>query len=707
MLSPSSRLVALFWGIAFLAIAASGSSFSPESSSPQHHSSPSFFSKVKSKKGEKKDLLSLLKGKIKHVIVLMMENRSFDHFFGWGKQAGLRVDGLTGKESNPLNDSDSKSRRIAVNKDAPFINACDPDHSTPATSSKIFGQQKAKSGDFSHPTMEGFVSYEYDRHQHNLSTDFCDVVSMFTPDRLPVITALAQEFALFDRFFCSHPGPTWPNRMYALSATTLGSTETGPWFRNIPGQLFPQPTIFDQVAHANLTWRNYYNDTPWELFLESVAHSPDNTRPLSDFFEDAASGSLPNFAWINPLLGINVTTGIGSNDQHPDHDVRAGEQLYKAIYESLRASPAWNDTLFVLTFDEHGGFYDHVDPPLGVPSPEYPPTLSYPDKGFTWDRLGVRIPTLLASPWIKKGTIISEPPLKQQPQPGSSQYELTSIMHTARLLLGIPNVPLTRRDAWSATFEHVFEELESPRVDCPMHLPDAIPPSPKHLKDEASLPLNDLQEHVLTVHGHLAGLASDGSAHKQEGVKLQQHVGSWASKMLHRHKESMVSKTKEGGGTKYKVVAAVGGDIVEKQWFTSNIPSHGQTEWTTISAGTLRSDANGSALCLDYSAGMGADVLLNECGSGDGSHPRDPYQRWMVGPDDAYLHAWPDKDLCLTSHSNDDARETNSTVRPMTLEKCNHSVAQSMAFGGVALGGSEGPLVTIAFGNMWLSVVNP
>ena len=117
---------------------------------------------------------------------------------------------------------------------------------------------------------------------------------------------------------------------------------------------------------------------------------------------------MPSFSWINPRSGINVTTGVDSNDQHPDHDVSAGEQFIKDIYEALRASPAWSETLFVVTYDEHGGFYDHVAP-LKAPPPNDGET-SYPDPGFKFDRLGVRIPTILVSPWIKKGTILSRTP---------------------------------------------------------------------------------------------------------------------------------------------------------------------------------------------------------------------------------------------------------------------------------------------------------
>ena len=246
-------------------------------------------------------------GKIKHIVVLMEENRSFDHFFGYGALAGLKVNGLTGTETNKVKPSDPNSQSVQVDGNALALNPCDPDHSTGATSAKIFGGEAAAKGDFTNATMEGFVQWQAKKKTGK--HDYCGVMSAHTPDALPVITAMAQEFAIMDHFFCSHPGPTWPNRMFALSATSAGSTETGPWYRNQVGQLFPQRTFFDQVEEAGLTWRNYYSDTPWELFMEKIAHSPDNVRPLEELYRDAAQGTLPSYAWVNPRSGINMTTG--------------------------------------------------------------------------------------------------------------------------------------------------------------------------------------------------------------------------------------------------------------------------------------------------------------------------------------------------------------------------------------------------------------
>jgi len=477
----------------------------------------------------------------------MEENRSFDHMFGYYPG----VNGLTGKEWNPYDTSHPEAGGITVSRDAPYVAPCDPNHGTPATTLKIFGRNATEKKDFSDARMDGFVEFETNAKHVNA----CDVMKGFTPDKLPVMTALAQEFVLFDRYFCSHAGPTWPNRMYFLSATSAGSTETGPWYLNEVGKLFPQKTFYDQVAEAGFTWRNYYNDTPWELFMESIAHHPENLVSMDQFFKDASEGNLPNYAFINPRCGINITTGIGSTDQHPDHDVAAGEQFYKDIYEALRSSPQWNDTLFIITYDEHGGFYDHVPTPLNVPPPDG--DKSYPDADVLFNRLGIRIPTLVISPWVPKGFVVSEPPAAQKPA-ANSEYEATSIMSTVRKILGINAAPLTKRDAWSATFEHILETMDTPRTDCPLHLPAAPPPA-LSIEAEAEQPPNELQMHIMTVLSHLNQMPYPHHIQKQE------HVSHWANIHYQNHAKRTLNwkVSKYLADTTYEVIVQ---PQSEKNW---------------------------------------------------------------------------------------------------------------------------------------------
>ena len=545
--------------------------------------------------------------------------------------------------------------------------------------------------------MSGFIDFEDNRG--NANNDFCGVMSMFKPENIPIITTLAKEYAIMDRFFCSHPGPTWPNRMYTIAGTSAGSTSTGTWYKDQKGALFPQETIFDQIAAAGGTWRNYYNDTPWEMFMAGIADHPENLASMDKFWTDAREGSLPSYAWINPRSGINVTSGVGSNDQHPDHDVAAGERYIKDIYEALRASPQWNETLLIVTYDEHGGFYDHVVPPsTGVPPPSLD-EVSYPDRGFHFDRLGIRIPTLLISPWISQGTVISAPPEPQKPT-ASSEYDLTSIMATARMLLGVDtelkhqnrSVNLTARDGWSATFEHVFTERDAPRTDCPAHLPAAPAPArpPKgsrahtQLEYEASLPLNDLQLDLVAVHDHFTAqaAASTGlpmSLHSVVHGKQASVSQFYSDRLPH----FFANRTRARSFHQLEVVCQpsknfkAGSDMDWSMLPLDDAPSQagGAVTLSLRNARTVRS----GTYCLDSGHGY-SGVFVTECVLGQSA------QQWHHGTD-ATLRPFASQDLCVTI-SDPNTIHGNTTVG---LAPCNGvTVEQQFAFHGKAPGDPHG-----------------
>lgn len=626
-----------------------------------------------------------LMGPIKHVIVLMEENRSFDHFFGWYPG----VDGLTGEEYNLVNQSDPNSQKVYIDKLASNIAPCDPDHSTPATTAKIFGIPAAKLNETTTPNMSGFVEWEYIRGNEN--TNYCAVMKTFTPAELPVMAALASEFVLMDRFFCSHPGPTWPNRLFTLSGTSAGLTETGVWFQNQIGKLFPQPTIFDQVGAEGMVWKQYFNDTPWELMLESLAHNPESVQPMEQFYIDAATGNLPNFAWINPRAGVNISLGQGSNDDHPDHDIALGEQYYKDIYEAIRASPQWNETLFIITFDEHGGFYDHVPPPMNVPPPDdYP---SFPDAGVTFDRLGIRIPTLLISPWVPKGLILSEPPAAQKPAP-NSEYSLTSIMATTRKLLGMTSGPLTKRDAWSATFEQVFN-LTQPRDDCPMTLPSAPPPSVLYHPDkEAALPINGLQEYIMSVHASVMG--EDFPSH----IKTQGQMAEWAQGKFYEHLD-VTQKWKDSKENAWKAVKDPSVSSLQIVVAPDRNPNWISVNWVynANSSVPFITLSIGNNLCMDYNVTT-QTVGVSACyPSPAPATNRDSTQHFTWG-NDALVRAYDYPDLCLSTPvlSNDPH---------VYLRTCNFDdVAQHWAWqGGMipAIGKESG---SIGWGPYSVGIVN-
>lgn len=598
--------------------------------------------------------------KIKHVIVLMEENRSFDHMFGWYPG----VNGLKGDECNLVNSSQpaKATNSVCVNKVSPLVAPCDPDHGTPATSFKIFGAAEFASNKLVNPTMSGFVEWE-DR-RGNKKTNYCDVMAMLTPNHVPIITSLASEFAVFDRFFASHPGPTWPNRLFYHSATSAGDTETGTWFNNTLGQFFPQPTFSDQVMKEGLTWRHYYNDTPWEVFITSFAHNPENLVSMEQFYEDARTGNLPSYAFINPRSGFNLTLMQGSNDQHPDHDVALGELFMKDVYEALRASPQWNETLFVITYDEHGGYYDHVAPPMKDIPPPGDGYKSYPDK-FSFDRLGVRIPTLLISPWIPKGLVLTHPPAAQKPA-NSSEYSLTSIMATARKLLGMKSGPLTNRDKWSATFEQVFN-LTQPRQDCPQHLPPAPPPSSNYdPKIEYLMPVNDLQKQIMTWHAELNGVEFP------HHITQQGQVSEWLQHQFDAHKERTIqwkkSKELNADASSYLVLRLPRATTWVSQAWNINKPT--KVPYKTLSLKTA------TPLCLDAGAGKeGSQVTVSNCyPSAAPDTNRDDAQHWIWGQDST-IRPYTNQSLCL----NGAILEKDEKVY---LRACKETAEQHWAFHG-------------------------
>jgi phospholipase C len=637
--------------------------------------------------------------KFDHIIMVMEENRSFDHLLGWSKQLG--IDGLTGRESNPVSTVIANSPRVFVDAEAPYIARVDPDHTTYATTSKIYGMRQLEAGNFTE-TMQGFVEWQHFLGNEN-NTKYGGVMSMFSPARLPVMNQLAAEFTVMDRFFASVPGCTWPNRQFAMAGTSGGNTETYFWYQGIPGQLFPHRTIFDQLSEEGLSWKNYYTDTPWETFMESLAHHPDNLQPMKRFYEDAAAGTLPSYGFINPRSGINMTTYEGSNDMHPDHDVALGEQFYKDIYEAVRASPAWNRTLLIITFDEHGGFYDHVTPPSeNIPAPD--DSAAFPDVYFKFDRLGLRIPTLLISAWNPKGSVINRPPAAQMPA-NNSEYDLTSIPATIRKLFNMSAGPLTRRDAWAATFEHIFSEA-TPRTDCPEKLVPAPPPTRDDGDLEEDREISHLQRdiatmlHQLTGEGHrdeeLAMLPTDirqlPSALQRQGELSQWLLGRFEH---HQHKTRQWKAHKSGGASAlpYKVVVDT---YLSPVWMfgdlTWDLNNGTNCSYITITTRALRDNATGVPYCLTHNttAPAGEAITVVPCyPTASPCYNRDPQQRWVYNGGDSSIRPYDSQEMCFTTNYN-------FGEKTPYFAACNQSVTQAWAYMG--RGAGMGNIGTLFFG---------
>ncbi|XP_031505163.1 non-specific phospholipase C2-like [Nymphaea colorata] len=429
-------------------------------------------------------------GPIKTVVVLVMENRSFDHMLGWMKRINPEIDGVTGAESNRLKATDPSSPRFFFNNTSQYVDA-DPGHSFQAIREQIFGSEDVSA--FPAP-MNGFVQQAYS--MTNSTAMPTEVMNGFEPESVPVYQALVSEFAVFDRWFASVPASTQPNRLYVHSATSHGATS------NIPALLiegYPQRTIFDCLDEEGLSFGIYYQNIPATMFYKSLRKLRFATkfRPYDLRFKaDARAGRLPNYVVVEQRY--MDSKALPANDDHPSHDVYQGQLLVKEVYEALRSSPQWNETLLLITYDEHGGFYDHVPTPVrDVPSPD---GIVGPEPFFfKFDRLGVRVPTIAISPWIEKATVVHRP---DGPFP-SSEFEHSSVSATVKKLFNLNSNYLTKRAAWAGTFEKILQARTTPRTDCPEQLP-----TPKRMRmtdanEEANL--SQFQDELIQLAAVLVG----------------------------------------------------------------------------------------------------------------------------------------------------------------------------------------------------------
>ncbi|CAI0541364.1 unnamed protein product [Linum tenue] len=471
---------------------------------------------------------------IKTVVVLVMENRSFDHMLGWMKQLNPEINGADGSQWNPLNTSDPGSSRLYFRDQAHYVDP-DPGHSFQAIREQIFGSNVSSNKD--PPPMNGFAQQALSMDPSaNMSRD---VMNGFHPDSVAVYKALVSEFAVFDRWFASVPASTQPNRLYVHSGTSHGATS------NIPALLvkgYPQRTIFENIddAGAGLSWGIYYQNIPATLFYRNLRKLKyvSRFRPYDlEFKSHARQGKLPNYTVVEQRYTDLKTAP--ANDDHPSHDVYHGQMFVKEVYETLRASPQWNETMLVITYDEHGGFYDHVATPVrGVPSPD---GIVGPEPfNFTFDRLGVRVPTIVVSPWINKGTVVHGPNGKPTP---TSEYEHSSIPATVKNIFNLPSF-LTKRDQWAGTFESIVQSRAQPRTDCPLQLPTPTRIRQTEANEEAKL--TEFQQEMLQLAAVLKGdnvlssypneigkqmTVKEGTAYMEDAVRRFFQAGVYAKKM--------------------------------------------------------------------------------------------------------------------------------------------------------------------------------
>jgi phospholipase C len=497
--------------------------------------------------------------RIEHVVVLMLENRSFDHLFGFRKG----VEGLTGKESNLLDPTKPQSAQnpaISVAKGAPFdfeAPSQGPGHSFADANVQLTGSKTGPSA-ATPVTNDGYVS-AYKRelivdHVKAPSTEqISQVMQSFSPEQLPSINALADSFLVCDHWYSEVPGPTQPNRLYMHAGTSFGMVYND-WQKKFDGR-----TIYNNLQDAGCSWAVYWTDDNEVAEFTQVASEADKFKDYTtSFAADAKAGRLPNYTFLIPQF--NSRHGAPGNSQHPPTDARYGDSFIADVYEAVRANEAaWRKTLLVVTYDEHGGFYDHVVPlASGVPNPD---GLTSPQPGapswvppFAFDRLGVPVPTILISPWIDPGV-------------ESRKLQHTSLLATVKKLFGLPSF-LTKRDASATPFDDLLTRRATPRADAPLKLPRAALPPVSSDPDDPANPGNkrlDQTQEQLTHGTHVltAGAAGDEpmpSTQHEASVHMQKRVRGYLQQQKARKKSQVSFRIVKDarGGYRWQLLGADG-----------------------------------------------------------------------------------------------------------------------------------------------------
>jgi phospholipase C len=320
---------------------------------------------------------------IKHVIVLMLENRSFDQMLGDFKTKYPQLNGVDRNnwKSNP--DWPGSTKRFTQAESRARVLNPGPYHET----KNVLAQINKRPG---LNQCEGFV-FDY-ALSNGVETDaqLQEVMNFYAKGALPALHALAEHYLICDRWHASVVGPTWTNRFFMHTGTSIGLVKM-PTGLSIPYHTYTQTTLYDRLNEAKRSWKIYFGDTPQSLLLVNQ-HHPENLKRYfmhDDFFDDLRTDDFPDYAFIEPNYSI------GQNDYHPPSDVLAGEAFLSKIYNAIRSSPIWHSTLFIVVFDEHGGFYDHEYPPEAVPPDDH--TDEHP---FVQYR--VRVPAILISPYVKE-----------------------------------------------------------------------------------------------------------------------------------------------------------------------------------------------------------------------------------------------------------------------------------------------------------------
>jgi len=417
--------------------------------------------------------------KIKHWVVIMFENRSFDNLLGHLPHIDAE-DGVRDREI----ELPYPGGVVRVQPSANFTDPIpDPGEAYPNVNVQLYGRylpaENAGKSAFSIfpnymsapfnaapagtvPTMDGFALDFFHNAVWELGrelspAEMASVGAVFTPQTAPVINTLAQEYAVFTHWHCDVPSCTFPNRTFFHAGTSAGRIDNDltynyAWDNDLPN-------LFDLFTAKDVPWKCYFPKDQvvpiTAINLAGLRHLKlwkEHTFDMPDFYNDCAQGTLPAYSWVEPAM---LTGDL--NDYHPPTDIRAAETLLARIYNAVRTSPQWEETALVVMFDEHGGCYDHVVPPAAVP-----PDDIVGEEGFGFDRLGIRVPTIVISAHTKRGTVIRD------------VHTNTSMTHTLREQFDL-GPPLSRRDGAARTIDAAFNR-STPRKD--MHQLTILPYTP-------------------------------------------------------------------------------------------------------------------------------------------------------------------------------------------------------------------------------------
>lgn len=468
---------------------------------------------------------------INHIVVIMLENRSFDHMLGYlyadhnnVSPLGHPFEGLTGKETNP----DGKGKQVSVypiqgtDPHPYFQPGANPGEGYLNTNSQLFGKTEEPSP-LVPPANQGFIAnFAYTLgwegkkpNQVMPGTQPSQIMGMYTPQLLPVLSGLARGYAVCDLWFSSAPTETFPNRAFLNMATSQGR------LADSAGGLYTAPSIFTALANKGATWAIYgYDKQPLNRgSVADIAKAPEtNFGEFADFQKTVQQGSLANYVFLEPQWGP------AGSSQHPNYDVSLGEQLLHDIYVTLYDSKLWAQTLLIITYDEHGGCYDHVPPPSNAVAPDN----SAGQYGFNFQRFGIRVPTVLVSPLIPAGTVFRTT--------GATPFDHTSILATLEKRFDV--APLTKRDAAAPDVGGVLT-LSKARTDDPLsgvRPPSSksspkMPKQPDHLEtalaqNAADLPLPDPKAKGKGYHHEIPVLKTGKDAHRYVKQRYQ-HYHDW------------------------------------------------------------------------------------------------------------------------------------------------------------------------------------